>query len=113
MILLICASFIIAVLRELIIFNIVIRGTSKIHLEMTKRILRAKVVFFDSNPIGRILTRFSKDMVVLDLVFPYIVVLVSYGTFRTVSVIISLCIVNYWLLIPLAFVLLYFVFVMR
>lgn len=63
--------------------------------------MRAKVVFFDSNPIGRILTRFSKDMAVLDTQIPAIVVLVSYGQFRTFSVLISLVIVNPWLLIPL------------
>jgi hypothetical protein len=40
------------------------------HAAMTKAVLRAKMLFFDSNPIGRIITRFSKDMNVLDLVMP-------------------------------------------
>jgi ATP-binding cassette subfamily C (CFTR/MRP) protein 4 len=113
MISLLCAAFILAVLRELTIFNVLIRSTSNIHQEMAKRILRAKVVFFDSNPIGRILTRFSKDIVVLDLVVPSISVLMTYGFFRTVSVTISLCIINYWLLIPMSLMVVYFVCVMQ
>jgi len=113
MIMLICGSFVLAVLRELTIFNIIIRSTSNIHHAMSKRIVRAQVVFFDSNPIGRILTRFSKDMVVLDLIVPTVVVLISYGIFRTATVTVALCIVNYWLLIPLLLVLIYFVYVMK
>ena len=113
MIILIAISFSIAILREITIFNIIIRSTSNIHKEMSYKIIRAKVVFFDSNPIGRILTRFSKDMAVLDLIVPQIAVLISYGIFRTASVTISLCIVNFWLLIPLFFVLIYFVYVLK
>ena len=102
-----------AFLREMTIFNILIRSSSNIHKEMSYKIVRAKVVFFDSNPIGRILTRFSKDMAVLDLIVPPTAVLISFGIFRTVSVTISLCIVNLWLLIPLFFVLIYFVYIMK
>ena len=64
------ASFVSAFLRELNLFNIIIRSSSNIHREMARRIVRAKIIFFDSNPIGRILTRFSKDMAVLDLIVP-------------------------------------------
>ena len=113
MIILICGSLVLAIVREFTIFNIIIRGTSNIHYAMSKRIVRAQIVFFDSNPIGRILTRFSKDMVVLDLIIPFVAVLVSYGIFRTAAITIALCIVNYWLLIPLVVVLVYFVYLMN
>ena len=113
MIILIAISFFIAIAREFTIFNILIRSTTNIHKEMAQKIVRAKVVFFDSNPIGRILTRFSKDMAVLDLIMPPNAVIISYGIFRTASVTISLCIVNFWLTIPLVFVLIYFSYIMR
>ena len=113
MIILICTSFFIAIAREFTIFNILIRSTTNIHKEMARKIVRARVVFFDSNPIGRILTRFSKDMAVLDLIMPPSAVLTSYGIFRTASVTISLCIVNFWLIIPLILVLIYFSYIMR
>ena len=37
---------------------------------MTTAILKAPVLFFDSNPVGRILNRFSKDIGCLDEVLP-------------------------------------------
>ena len=83
------------------------------HMAMAKAIVRAKVVFFDSNPIGRIITRFSKDMAVLDYIVSRICVVMSYGFFRTTSVIIALCIVNFWLVIPIFFICIYFVCVAR
>ena len=113
MILLIGLAFICAFLREVTILSIIIRSTSNMHREMAQKILRSKVVFFDANPIGRILTRFSKDMAVLDLIVPHVAVLITYGIFRTASVAIALCIVNYWLLIPLVFVVSYFIYVVK
>ena len=38
----------------------------RFHNKMVKRVLRSPVEFFDSNPIGRIITRFSKDTNVID-----------------------------------------------
>ena len=43
---------------------------------MTEKVLRAKILFFDSNPIGRIITRFSKDIAVFDMVIPVLAVFV-------------------------------------
>lgn len=80
---------------------------------MAKKIVRAKIVFFDSNPIGRILTRFSKDMAVLDIIVPTVTVLISYGIFRAASATIALCVVNYWLLIPLFMSVFYFIYIAK
>eukprot|EP00854_Cymbomonas_tetramitiformis_P006943 gene6943-8283_t len=44
-----------------------IQGSSTLHQWMTRRILRAPVAFFDANPAGRVLNRFSKDQVVRGL----------------------------------------------
>ena len=104
---LIALSLLMSFLRECTIFNMVIRSNSNLHQAMANTIVRAKIVFFDSNPIGRILTRFSKDMAVLDLIFPTTIVITSYGIFRTVFVSIALCIVNYWLVIPIVFIAIY------
>lgn len=87
-------------IRESTVFLTFLLSTSNIHYEMCKKVLSAKIVFFDSNPVGRILTRFSKDMAVLDLVLPAISIIMTYGLFRALTVTISLVIVNPWLLIP-------------
>jgi ATP-binding cassette subfamily C (CFTR/MRP) protein 4 len=69
---------------------------------MTKRLLRANIVFFDSNPIGRIVSRFSKDLIVFDLIMPILSMITIQGVFRTATVIIIISIVNPWMLIVVA-----------
>jgi len=63
---LLCSTF----LESVVIFYLIQTSANNMHAAMTKAVLRAKMIFFDSNPIGRIITRFSKDMNVLDLVMP-------------------------------------------
>jgi len=63
---------------------------------------RSKIEFFDSNPVGRILTRFSKDLSLLELLMPNSSILASYGIFRTFATCVILSVINYWLLIPVA-----------
>ena len=113
MVTIIAIAFVIAICRELTIFNILIRSNSNLHKAMSEKIVRAKILFFDSTPIGRILTRFSKDMAVLDLILPSASVLMTYGIFRTIGVTITLCIVNPWLLILAFFTLIYFVYTLK
>lgn len=56
------------------------------HDRMVQKVIRSKIVFFDSNPIGRIFTRFSKDVTILDLVLPSISILATFGIFRSITV---------------------------
>ena len=43
-----------------------LRGSKKLHDAMTSAVLRAKIEFFDTNPSGRILNRFSADVGSID-----------------------------------------------
>lgn len=61
--------------------------------------LRAKIFFFDSNPIGRVVTRFSKDVGVLDFIIPTLTIFIVQGIFRTVTVAITISIINPYLFI--------------
>ena len=110
---LIALNLIAAWIREFTILKMVIVSNTNLHKAMAFTIMRAKVVFFNSNPIGRILTRFSKEMALLDSVFPYVLVFMSYGIFRTIGASISLALVNYWLFIPMFFMCFYFAYVAR
>jgi len=75
------------------------------HAKMTEAILRTNVVFFDSNPIGRIINRFAKDMAVFDQVMPVMSAFVSMGVFRIIAVLIVVSIVNPWIALVTLFVL--------
>ena len=99
--------------RDSTIFNIFIQTTSAMHISMSNRILRSKILFFDSNPIGRILTRFSKDIATLDLIVPTVSVLMTYGIFRALTVTISLCIINYYLLVPTVLAVAYLAYLLK
>ncbi|KAL7547829.1 hypothetical protein ACHAWF_011101 [Thalassiosira exigua] len=43
-------------------FHLMIQASKKLHDDMTRSVLRAKIEFFDTNPLGRILNRFSSDV---------------------------------------------------
>lgn len=80
------------------------------HNAMSERVLRAKILFFDSNPMGRIMTRFSKDMVTIDFIFGFLFPMIAYGIFRATSVVLSICIINPYILIPAAIMVVYMVY---
>ena len=86
--------------------------TTNMYHKMCEKVLRANILFFDSNPIGRILTRFSKDMAVLDLIVPSFSIMMTYGIFRAIAVTISLVCVNYWMLIPIVISLIYLTYLL-
>ena len=52
--------------RSLIIYYGSIRASRRLHEKLLQKILRAKIRFFDSTPLGRILNRFSTDMEAID-----------------------------------------------
>lgn len=51
-------------------FNICMRASKVLHNKMFSSILGATMRFFDTNPSGRILNRFSKDMGAIDEMLP-------------------------------------------
>ncbi|XP_057563173.1 LOW QUALITY PROTEIN: ATP-binding cassette sub-family C member 4-like [Hippopotamus amphibius kiboko] len=56
--------------RSLLILYVLVNSSQTLHNEMVESILRAPVFFFDRNPIGRILNRFSKDIGHMDDLLP-------------------------------------------
>lgn len=71
------------------------------HDEMLRSILRAPILFFDSNPIGRVLNRFSKDIGFTDNVMPDVIFDFYQLIFIVVSGVIVLAIGNIYILIIL------------
>jgi len=63
------------------------------HNIMAEKVIRSPVVFFDSNPSGRISTRFTKDLTIMDLMFPGITVFVTNSALRIISVAIVVAVI--------------------
>ena len=64
------ASFIIPFIRAYGFLLASLRCSERLHDKMVMAVLQAPVLFFDLNPVGRIMNRFSKDVGCMDEVLP-------------------------------------------
>ncbi|DAA23777.1 TPA: ATP-binding cassette, sub-family C, member 4-like, partial [Bos taurus] len=69
---LIVSTFLFGITRSLLLFYVLANSSQTLHNKMLESILRAPVLFFNRNPIGRILNRFSKDIGHMDDLLPQI-----------------------------------------
>ena len=67
---LVATSFIFLIIRAFGFYLVSLRCSERLHNKMVAAILQAPVLFFDSNPVGRIMNRFSKDVGCMDEVIP-------------------------------------------
>lgn len=65
-------SFQCCIYRSIIFFKTTTRASKTLHDRMFSSILHAPMRFFDLNPSGRILNRFSRDMGLIDEIMPRI-----------------------------------------
>ena len=64
------ACFIFTIVRAYGFFHVCLKCAERLHDKMVVAILQAPVLFFDSNPVGRILNRFSNDIGYVDELLP-------------------------------------------
>ncbi|XP_070655996.1 ATP-binding cassette sub-family C member 4-like isoform X1 [Bos indicus] len=67
---LIVSTILFGIIRSLLIFYVLVNSSQTLHNKMLESIFRAPVLFFNRNPIGRILNRFSKDIGQMDDLLP-------------------------------------------
>ncbi|ORZ16981.1 hypothetical protein BCR42DRAFT_373967 [Absidia repens] len=60
------AGLVVAFVRMFMMYAGSIRASRRIHSQVLDRILRAKVRFFDTTPMGRIINRLSADLQIID-----------------------------------------------
>ncbi|XP_013924730.1 PREDICTED: multidrug resistance-associated protein 4 [Thamnophis sirtalis] len=107
------ATILFSILRSLLMFHILVNAARTLHNKMFQSVLRTPVLFFDRNPIGRILNRFSKDIGHLDDLLP-LTFLDFVQTFLQVCGVVGVSIaVIPWILIPLVPLLIVFIFLRR
>nr|XP_019960169.1 PREDICTED: multidrug resistance-associated protein 4-like [Paralichthys olivaceus] len=107
------ATLILGFARNLFMFNILVKSAQALHNHMFKAILRAPVRFFDTNPIGRVLNRFSKDIGQLDSNMPWTFVDFVQVFLQIVGVIGVAVAVLPWILIPVVPLLIIFLYLRR
>ena len=76
-----------------------LKASENLHNKMTKAVIEAPVIFFDTNPVGRILNRFSKDIGSMDIMLPPQFLLAVLCCLYFCSATILSAVVNVWLFI--------------
>ena len=107
---LVSIAFLLPLICAVLFFLASLRSSERLHDKMVSSLLQAPVLFFDTNPAGRILNRFSKDIGSLDDVLPR-------TFFLAIQCLLSLCssvlipsIVNFWNIfvsLPIVFIFAY------
>uniref|UniRef100_A0A5F8HI53 Multidrug resistance-associated protein 4 n=1 Tax=Monodelphis domestica TaxID=13616 RepID=A0A5F8HI53_MONDO len=101
------------IMRSILVFYVLVNASQNLHNRMFESILRAPVLFFDRNPIGRILNRFSKDIGHLDDLLP-LTFLDFIQTFLQVIGVIAVAVaVIPWIILPLIPLAIIFTFLRR
>ncbi|KAB0798126.1 hypothetical protein PPYR_09119 [Photinus pyralis] len=97
---LILASIVLTTIRSMLFFKICMNASKGLHNIMFSNVLKAKMRFFDSNPSGRILNRFSKDMGAVDEILPKAILDAVQIFMVMLGILIMVFIVRPWMIIP-------------
>jgi ATP-binding cassette subfamily C (CFTR/MRP) protein 4 len=108
-----CAVVILAIVRAMLCFHLTIKASRTLHDRMTKAVLRARISFFDQNPLGRILNRFSADVGSNDDQLPMTLFDFSVMFFLVIGAMITACTVLPFILVAVPPLLWYFLRVRR
>ncbi len=102
------STIVLSILRAQISFFLFLKSSQRLHNEMLHQVLRAKIEFFDTSPLGRILNRFSADVGIVDEVLPYTLYDFLVGVFIIVGSIVTAAVVLPFVLLVLPPLLCYF-----
>lgn len=93
-------TILVTVARSFLFFNLAMKASIRLHNSMFRGITRAAMYFFNTNPSGRILNRFSKDMGQVDEILPAVMMDVIQIFLALAGIVIVIAVVNPLFLIP-------------
>lgn len=89
-----------AILKYNFISIAMLRTTKNIYFNMFNSIIRTPVVYFDKNPTGTILNRFTSDIAIMDYQLPMVLTDCLEGPMLFANLLITICVINPWIIIP-------------
>ena len=93
------ASLTLTTFRVFLFFIVSLRSSQRLHDRMVEAILHTQPSFFDTNPTGRILNRFSRDIGTMDEQLPPIFISCIQDSLFVFSGVLVPAITNPWLLL--------------
>ncbi|XP_076227568.1 putative multidrug resistance-associated protein lethal(2)03659 isoform X2 [Nomia melanderi] len=99
-------------LQTFVYYAVCMRASKNLHAAMFRSIVRAAMYFYNTNPVGRILNRFSIDIGIIDKRLPFTMFDVIVMSLTFVGAIVIVASVSFWLLIP-TFILITILYYMR
>lgn len=111
--LLVVGLMILGLFRGFYCLRVMITASKNLHNKMFIAVVRSPVFFFDTNPTGRIQNRFTKDISIMDDQLPLDFFDVLQLCLQILGVILLNAIINYYTLILILPLLVFFVFLRR
>lgn len=99
-IVLIVVSTYIFIHRTFAFFSTCVRASINIHDIIFRGISRATMFFYNTNPSGRILNRFSRDISNIDTLLPPVMMDTLAALVEFVGIVCVVVFVNFWLIVP-------------
>jgi len=99
---LVAAEALFTLFGSLFFLKFAMNAARSLHTNMLIAVSRATISWYDHTPIGRILTRFSKDIDLVDIKLPQVVEQIIFFALRFCGVAGAIAVGSYWLLILLA-----------
>nr|XP_012230280.1 PREDICTED: probable multidrug resistance-associated protein lethal(2)03659 [Linepithema humile] len=96
--------FIIAITRSLVFYKTCMTCSQRLHDMMFSALIRTGMRFFDTNPSGRILNRFSKDMGAIDELLPKAILDAGQMNMMMLGSVVVICVVKPIFLAPVVFI---------
>ncbi|EDV91221.1 probable multidrug resistance-associated protein lethal(2)03659 [Drosophila grimshawi] len=88
------AALLLTLGRTMLFYNLAMRSSTELHNSMFRGITRAAMYFFNTNPSGRILNRFSKDLGQIDELLPTVMLDVLQVSLILTGIIVVICVIN-------------------
>lgn len=92
-------ALLLAIIRGFLYYSTTLRCSENLHDNMVLSILKAPVLFYDTNPSGRIMNRFSKDIGIVDEFLPPTSLLAIQYMMQTMASVCVTCATNYYAVI--------------
>lgn len=107
---LIVALFAIALTRSMLFYKLAMWSSENLHNTMFDRVISTTMRFFDTNPSGRILNRFSKDVGNVDELLPKAVLDAGQILLNVAGALVLIALVNPYFIIAVALISIFFLF---